>query len=125
MNKITIVLKEKYICWLKPYTISNDEPDYLNFYSQVASQIDTFYNPNKNITITTTNRVVLNTFKKMGMEQERFTSTMNNEIKAALLPQVVYNTWLLQQLQSVNGIVGVEIQRRTLDGWNFYRRIKK
>jgi hypothetical protein len=91
-------------------------PQVLNLGSQIAKAIDTAaYDSEQLITITVESGFIRDVYMTMGVQQERFTSGINDEIKAALLPQIMNYSWLMRQLQGImqinSGLVEQRVQR--------------
>lgn len=121
---VTVTLKAQHFYIIKGYIQTDDNPDLLNYYKQVAAQADSVYLPNKMITVTVPSRFLVFVYEKMGQQQERFTSQVNADIKTALLPQLAGYTWIIKKIQALNTAVQGDVLRRSMAGWLFYRSIK-
>lgn len=109
-----IVLKESQLLLIAD-CLEQKTSDVLNFLAQVAKGMDTVYDANKSITVRVKCGFIRDVYTIMSVQQERFTSGVNDEIKAALLPQVINYSWLIRELQSLmlinSGLMQQRIQR--------------
>jgi hypothetical protein len=98
--KIPITLKAEQMLLIFD-CLDQNTPQYLNFASQLSKNVDTVYNPNQQITVLSESGFIRDVYIIMGVQQERFTSGINDEIKAALFPQISNYSWLMRELQGI------------------------
>jgi hypothetical protein len=120
----TVTLTLKHMAYVKDCIGTSGESSYFKFYRQVATQIDTTtYNASQSITVTVTSAFVFAAYTAVAGQQERIANPINDEIKAALLPQLT-NGWLLRQLQAYSIQNAAETSSKVQAGYNYFKSIK-
>ncbi len=74
----------------------------MNYIKNVWEQMDTAYTNtaiDRVISVEVSAGLVLSTFSLMGEQLNKYSAEANAQIKAALLPQIISNNWLLKRLQ--------------------------
>jgi hypothetical protein len=120
----TIKLRLDQMCYIKDCLGDNATPDFIIFYRQVARQVDTTtYNPAQEITFTGASQVILTCYMPVAMAPQGIAGTMNDEIKAALLPQIK-NPWLISQITAIEARLRYAREMKISNGYRFFKSIK-
>jgi hypothetical protein len=117
------------------FHMSKDHMDYLTgvigerpganpykFYKQVTAQVDTanLVDPTKTITVTAEGGFTYEFYVWTSNVKEGVGSKINNEIKAAMLPQIK-NQWLINRLMQYNDQLNTELEAIKQRGRNIQK----
>jgi hypothetical protein len=95
----TITLSQLHHTYLVGFMGNIDGADKVNYLYQLRAAYDST-NMAKTIQVTASSALIVDLFYKMSLQPEGWTSEYNNQIKAALLPQIT-NPWLGGRLAKV------------------------
>jgi hypothetical protein len=123
---VTVTLKAKYHAYIISFLSDRGAPQKINYFNQFRSQIDTGYNPDQVISATVPSSLVVEIYNVLGSQQERYTTTYNNEIKTLLIPQIYSYRWLINTIQQI-GLQNAMVTERKIidDGVKFIMQIEK
>lgn len=95
----TITLPQLYDTYITGFAGSIASTDNINYLNQLRAQYDTG-NMNKSITVTVPSYMIVSVYRQMAAQPEGQTSSYNNSILEALVPQVA-NPWLMAQIGNI------------------------
>jgi methyltransferase-like protein len=95
----TIIVSEIQHIYIIGAMTSIDNADAFNYIKQVKAAYDPA-DTSKRITVTVSSQLIANIYQMMTAKAEGVTAVYNNDIKAALMPQIT-NAWLGTQLYQI------------------------
>ena len=99
--------------------------DWAPYYGQVAKALDTAsLKPTQPITVRIESGKILELFARISASQERFSASLNSDLRTSVVPQLTSYTWLYREVLSLNSQNNELLRQRKVRAFNFLKRWK-
>lgn len=123
-SHVDITLKSKHHAWVISLMPNKGEVESIKYINQVASQLSLPIDTAQQITVSVQVNLVKNLYLVIGSQQERLATTYNNEIKDALLPQLMTYPDLLAGIMIIAERNATETNVLVNYGFDYLKAIK-